>query len=655
MSQLLEAALGYAARGWPVLPLHGWTGASCTCGQADCSSPAKHPRTKHGLKDATTDTRAVRSWWGRWPEANVGLRTGDAFDVLDVDGDDGFTAVAAAEAEHGALHAGPTSLTGGGGAHRLYVPTGAGNRAGLLDHVDWRGRDGYIVAPPSLHRSGERYAWDGEWGPDAALLPPDPWLLDLLFPPPPPPRPAGAPPPRAPDRSSYARRAFDAELGELARAAAGTRNHTLNTCAFNLFQLVEGGELADGDVTSALERVAAGIGLGQREITSTLRSARAAAAAHPRTAPALRVVGATAPAAAPALTPPSTDDDLGDLEPTTWEPVDLAKVLAALAEGTSTNEPPALYPRTDDVRLLYAAKMHAFNGEPESGKSWAAQHAAVHTIDEGHHVTYIDFEDDQDSVVGRLLALGAKPGDVLARFTYIRPSRPLSTEAVHVLRGLFAHRRPALVILDGLTEAMAIDGLDPLDNVDVAKFFTRLPRRLARLGAAVIIVDHVTKDTEKRGRWAIGAQHKMAALDGAAYTFEIVTPFGRGKHGITKVSVTKDRPGHVRQHAAGTAIAELHLTSTETGVTAQLRPPSGASDDDQPFRPSVVMERVSKALERGPSLTMTALRKAVKGRSDYVDLAAQLLEAEGFIGTHRNGQARYHHSIKPYRADSENP
>jgi Bifunctional DNA primase/polymerase, N-terminal len=49
------AALSYARRGWRAVPLHSWTGSCCTCGRRDCPSPAKHPRTLHGLKDATTD------------------------------------------------------------------------------------------------------------------------------------------------------------------------------------------------------------------------------------------------------------------------------------------------------------------------------------------------------------------------------------------------------------------------------------------------------------------------------------------------------------------------------------------------------------------------------------------------------------------------
>src|SRR5271170_3264621 len=94
MSALLTAALDYAARGWPVVPLHSWTGRGCSCGSApDECKPAKHPRTAHGLKDASAELDRILEWWKRWPGANVGLLTGVAFDVVDVDGSEGMAAI----------------------------------------------------------------------------------------------------------------------------------------------------------------------------------------------------------------------------------------------------------------------------------------------------------------------------------------------------------------------------------------------------------------------------------------------------------------------------------------------------------------------------------------------------------------------------------
>src|SRR6266508_4022818 len=95
---LTDAALAYAAAGMAVLPLHrpitrpdGRTG--CSCRDAKCRSIGKHPRTPHGLHDATAEPARVAAWWRRWPQANIGLATGARFDVLDVDGPVGLRAL----------------------------------------------------------------------------------------------------------------------------------------------------------------------------------------------------------------------------------------------------------------------------------------------------------------------------------------------------------------------------------------------------------------------------------------------------------------------------------------------------------------------------------------------------------------------------------
>lgn len=141
--KLKAAALAYASWGWPVFPLKA--------GQ-------KVPATKNGFKDATTDKDRLARWWDRNPHSNIGLPTGHAFDVVDVDAPKGWPSYAqmvesgALPDVHGHVH------TAGGGYH-LYVPaTGEGNRAGILPGVDIRGLGGYVVAPPSQDPRG-RYVF----------------------------------------------------------------------------------------------------------------------------------------------------------------------------------------------------------------------------------------------------------------------------------------------------------------------------------------------------------------------------------------------------------------------------------------------------------------------------------------------------------------
>jgi Bifunctional DNA primase/polymerase, N-terminal len=159
---LLHAALAYAARGFRVLPLHHPVQApgrqqpervGCSCGDPGCGPVGKHPRTRNGLHDATTNPAQLARWWQRWPQANIGLVTGELADVLDIDGPTGQAALRR-WATHHHLHLNGPLVRTGSGWHLYLAATGAGNRAGLLDHVDWRGRGGYVVAPPSRHASG---------------------------------------------------------------------------------------------------------------------------------------------------------------------------------------------------------------------------------------------------------------------------------------------------------------------------------------------------------------------------------------------------------------------------------------------------------------------------------------------------------------------
>lgn len=86
-SIMLRAALGYAARGWPVFPVHSFAENRCSCGKGDqCVRPGKHPRTRTGLNAGTTDRARICRWWSEHPDDNMGIATGSAnLVVIDID------------------------------------------------------------------------------------------------------------------------------------------------------------------------------------------------------------------------------------------------------------------------------------------------------------------------------------------------------------------------------------------------------------------------------------------------------------------------------------------------------------------------------------------------------------------------------------------
>lgn len=261
--------MAYARHGIPVLPVHTPDPAGgCSCDRGvHCDRPGKHPRLRHGLTEATTDPRLIDVWWSRWPDANVGLRTGVTMDVADIDSAEGWHGLT--HLLGGELPAGPRVRTGGGGWHLWFRPMGFGNRVGLLPGLDWRGVGGYVVAPPSRHVRGGDYRWVRRPG-DA--LPAGPAALrDLIEGPPPPTSRIAAHRTIAyPDR--YARAALTAESERVASAPVGTRNDTLNRAAFALGRLVGAGLLDQGDVVRELDAAARRCGLGRAEIRRTIRS-----------------------------------------------------------------------------------------------------------------------------------------------------------------------------------------------------------------------------------------------------------------------------------------------------------------------------------------------------------------------------------------------
>ncbi len=306
---LAMAALAYARDGMAVLPLHSIENGACTCRKPGCSSPAKHPRTQHGLSEASKDEDTIRRWWERWPSANVGIATGalSGIVVLDVDpkngGDDGLVGL---REEYGDLPATRTVATGGDGSHFYFRHPGvevrnSAQRVGL--GLDVRGDGGYVVAPPSLHASARNYEWLNDLEP--AQLPD--WLLTEM---------QGKrartkernPPVAGVGESPYGRAALDRESADVSSAPEGTRNDRLNAAAFSLGQLVGGGELEQGASEAALLDAALASGLPESEARRTLRSGIESGMQEPRTAPSPENYFT------PSANGPGADDD-GPAEP----------------------------------------------------------------------------------------------------------------------------------------------------------------------------------------------------------------------------------------------------------------------------------------------------------------------------------------------------
>jgi hypothetical protein len=269
---MLKAALGYARRGRPVLPV----------------DRAKRPLgalVPHGLRHATTDLKSIEGWWRQRPDANVATRT-DGLLVIDIDGEPGRASLRGLVLEHGDLTPTLEQATPRGGRHLVYMAP-AGMRLsnsprplGSPPGIDLRAGDrGYIVVAPSRTASGT-YRWLNRL-PVAEL--PRPWAVLLRRP-----DPVGsaAIPARVVNsESAYGSAALDGELDRVRNSSEGGRNSVLNEAAFALGQLEAGGELPVGLAEPHLLTAALHVGLSTIEATRTIASGLTAGRRHPRSAP----------------------------------------------------------------------------------------------------------------------------------------------------------------------------------------------------------------------------------------------------------------------------------------------------------------------------------------------------------------------------------
>jgi len=258
--------------------------------------------------------------------------------------------------------------------------------------------------------------------------------------------------------------------------------------------------------------------------------------------------------------------DNREAEDSTWKPVNLTPYW----RGTVTRPEAGVIHRADGPGLLYPGRVHSFYGESESGKSWLAQIAVATTLTNGGRAVYIDFEADADDIVSRLKLLGIRE-EHAANLTYLRPEAARSITDPYWQALL--DTPTTLIVIDGVTEALTMWGGETKDNDTITTWTRKFPRALARAtGAAVVTIDHVPKDKESRGRFAIGGQAKLASIDGCAYLIEPLEPLAPGKVGRLTVRVTKDRPGSIRAVAGMWRKMDRTQEATVAVLDASLTP-----------------------------------------------------------------------------------
>lgn len=283
---VLEHAVWYASLGWRVLPLWPITpdplDPICTCPRgAACTSPGKHPVLRDGSHGASSDAATVRKWFDREKEPNVGIATGpeSGLYIIDLDGADAIRVWS--ELTDGKAAPDSWIVRTGTGQHHYFSSTDPlpNSASRIAPGVDSRGLGGYVVAPPSLHRTLRRYEWFARNGDRPPALPP--YIVDLVKPPEQA-TPAAAPRVRVGESTPYAAGVLRHSLERVAAAPEGARNDTLTREAFLLGQWIGGGELDPVGIVQALEH-AHPKPMDEKKVRSTIQRQLAYGAGYPRT------------------------------------------------------------------------------------------------------------------------------------------------------------------------------------------------------------------------------------------------------------------------------------------------------------------------------------------------------------------------------------
>lgn len=334
-----------------------------------------------------------------------------------------------------------------------------------------------------------------------------------------------------------------------------------------------------------------------------------------------------------------------------WAERDLANIVADVAAGRIVRASPTIGLRSDGIGLFYPGRINSLFGSSGDGKTFVVQSTAVQEITAGNHVLWIDYEDDEIGTVDRLISLGADLEAIVQRFHYIRPETVYAADVDAYIGWLVETHQVTLCVIDSTGEALSIEGLDPDRDVQVAAWMRRMPRSIADLGVCVVIIDHANK--AKRGDlYAGGSQRKRAAINGAAYLVEAVAEHGRGRVGMSKLTTAKDRLGN---HVRGARAADFRLDATVVPYRAELAAPdptpTTAGGD---FRPTALMEKVSRWLEINPGSSKAEVERAKLGkRAEFVRQAIDVLVAEEHVVSEKSGSSHRLTVVTPYRNDQQ--
>lgn len=277
--------------------------------------------------------------------------------------------------------------------------------------------------------------------------------------------------------------------------------------------------------------------------------------------------------------------------------------VSAVLDGSDLEAPtPTICSRNDGPSLFYPEAVNAVFGDPGTGKTWLALAAAQEVLKiPGSRVLVADL--DHNGVVStlrRLLDLGVDAAVLKDpdRFLHVEPE-----DARHLSAVVDQMRwwKPTFAVVDSMGELLPMYGAksnhaDEFTNVNRAVLV-----KLARTGASVVYIDHMSKGLDSRNHGAGGTAAKKRAVDGSYIRATLKEQFIPGRGGSAYLSVVKDRHGGLSVHCAVSGAQEpviglFTLTQESDALVWDIRAPQEGERVPEDRRAGSDADAVSQCL-----------------------------------------------------------
>jgi hypothetical protein len=316
-----------------------------------------------------------------------------------------------------------------------------------------------------------------------------------------------------------------------------------------------------------------------------------------------------------------------------WQPYYLSGIEDA------DSQPPSL-----GHGLIYPGLRHTFSGPPESAKTLVAYAIGIDIIRNHPDATILlmDFEMGPKAAKRRWRYVGATDHELDNNILYLAPEQAARIERIEILVAL----NPTLVIIDAAAGAFDNEDLDDNKRSDAEKWRKLYVDPFFDHGIATLVIDHVVKNTEARGKYAIGSERKTGGGE-VHIGFDTIKPVKRGSTGIYKMLMHRDREGHQeRGH-----FCDLHVTSDPTThtLTCEFRPVD-KPDEGEVWMPTHLMEKLSEQLQNATEpLSRNQLELAVAGGNDHKRTALDHLVRLKYAAEHDGPRrSRLYTSTRPF-------